>query len=104
MTTQIKVPLKWTSRADLPTVYANQLSLTVANGDFVLTFGEAVAEPGLGTAPEEGVPVLPVARIAMGATSMMNVARVIHNVVADFAAQAEPDHAGAESEPQEDDS
>jgi hypothetical protein len=64
------IPIRWRSSEDLPTIYANQLLITHAGGEFYLIFGEFV--PPLidkGFLPEN-VYIKPVAKIAITPQNM----------------------------------
>lgn len=62
----IQIPLKWDSVRDVPTVYANQLYVTHAGGEFYLVFGEVVLPAPDATASAiDHLDVKPLVKIAV---------------------------------------
>lgn len=81
---EITIALRWAPNESLPTLYANQLFISHAGGEFYLVFGEVVPPAGLVDASSvpEYLEVKPVARLAISPTTMIRMAEVISQNVA----------------------
>ena len=67
----VKIPLVWADSSHLSTLYANQLLISHAGGEFYLVFGELVPPtmPNAEHLPEQ-LEVKPVARVALSPEAM----------------------------------
>jgi hypothetical protein len=78
---RVQIPLVWGKADTLPTVYANQLYISHAGGEFYLVFGE-VAVPMLLTLGREPVPdhleIRPVAKLVIRPEVMLQFAEAIN--------------------------
>jgi hypothetical protein len=75
----VELPVVWQSSDDLPTVYASQLFITHAGGEFYLVFGE-LAIPMITTPDKlpESIAILPVAKIAVTAENIVRFAGALN--------------------------
>jgi len=79
---EVKIKLKWGAAGSLPTLYANQLYITHAGGEFYLVFGEAAPLFEVDqTEFPESMEVTPVAKIALTPSTMEAVAKAIQGNV-----------------------
>lgn len=90
--TVIPVSLEWPETIDLPTVYANQLFISHAGREFFLIFGEVTPPVLTKITPErlqelKSIEIKPVAKIAISAEAMPEIAKVIEENVANFLAK-----------------
>jgi hypothetical protein len=78
-----QIELVWGSLSDIPTVYANQLLISHAGGEFYLVFGEFVAAE-VEMEKSRKILIRPVAKIAMTPQSMVRMVEVIVSNVEKF--------------------
>lgn len=81
----ITIALKWKTLDNLPTLYANQLFITHATGEFYLFFGEA--SPPLVLNPAEMPPyieVFPKAKIVVAPEMMSRISELIRRNLDNF--------------------
>lgn len=94
---QVLIELRWDLSGNIPTIYANQLLITHAGGEFYLLFGE-MTPPMISNPDKESLPefvtVKPVAKMAITPANMVNIAAVIGQNVERFMAQFKVDGGG----------
>ncbi len=96
------VKLVWRAPHDLPTVYANQVYVTHAGGEFFIVFGEALL-PAINDALPSEIEVKPVAKLVLSPQMMQQTVRVLAENFGKFEArvQEEMENLGMPPQPRD---
>jgi len=89
---EVKIPLRWPEKVDLPTIYANNLFISHAGQEFFLIFGEVTPPVWTEATPErlrelKSIEIKPVAKIAISPEAMPAIAKAIQENVEKFLAK-----------------
>ena len=89
---EVKIPLRWPEKVDLPTIYANNLFISHAGQEFFLIFGEVTPPVWTEATPEQlrklkSIEIKPVAKIAISPEAMPAIAKAIQENVEKFLAK-----------------
>jgi len=84
-TNAVVIPVRWKTPDGLPSLYANQLLISHAGGEFYLFFGEVT--PPLALEPEDmpdHLEIVPVAKIVVAPEAMLRFAEAIQTNIEKF--------------------
>jgi len=87
--TEIRLRVRWEDASDLPTLYANQVFITHAGGEFYVVFGELQPTVLMNVTPEqaqqlEEVSIRPVAKLVFSPDAIARIARAMHENVGKY--------------------
>jgi hypothetical protein len=89
---QVNITLDWPGRDEVPILFANQIIAQVNSGEVFLTFGQVAPPAVLGTPAEQrqqveeikamgSIPVRTVARLSMTPAKLLDLVRILNEVV-----------------------
>jgi len=86
---EVRLRLRWQDASDLPTLYANQVYISHAGGEFYVIFGEVQQPVLVNLTPEElqkiaEVEVKPVVKLVFTPETMISIAEAIADNIRKF--------------------